>query len=185
MKTRLIYLLVIGLTISGCVTWAKVGGQCDMHSENFTVALPDGWQRYNPVTNKVIITKQGMSLQRIIIFRAPIDQKLPFTQKKISTDMLPQEVAEIVIDNLRSNPNVSDVDVVENDPAQIGGQPGFKIVYTFQTQEGLAKKGIFYGLLMGGKVYKMIYEAPQRYYFEKDRQTFEKVMVSFRLTQTS
>lgn len=185
MKARLIFFLVLCLTVSGCATWANVGGRCDMRSQNFTVDLPDGWHRYSPVTNKVIITKQGMSLQRIIIFRTPIDQKLPFTQKKISTDMLPQEVAEIVIDNLKSNPNVSNVDLVENDPISINGQPGFKIVYTFQTQEGLANKGVFYGLLTGGMLYKLVYEAPQRYYFEKDRQTFESVMVSFRLAQTS
>jgi hypothetical protein len=180
MKKPMIFLLVLCLSVSGCITWVKVGGPCDMRSENFTVELPDGWRRH-AATNRVIITKEGIDLQTIMIFRTPIDKKLPFTQKKISTDMLPQEVAEVVIDDLKSNQSISNVMVVENDPAQLSGQQGFKITYTFQTKAGLNKKGVYYGLLTGNWLYSLVYMAPQRYYFDKDLHTFENIVPSFKI----
>ena len=186
MKARLSFTMLIGIVFLGCVSvWTPVSGLYDMGSENFAVTLPEGWRRYNQVANKVIITRQGLRLQRIAILRTPIDKKLPFTHKMILPDMLPQEVAEIVIDNLKSNPNISNSVVMENDPAVISGYPGFKFVYSYQTKDGLNKKGISYGLLKDGMLYKLIYEAPQRYYFDKDLETFETTVASFRLVRTS
>ena len=182
MHMRLSFIVFVGLMVLGCAAaWTPVNGLYNMESENFTVTLPEGWQRYNHATSQVIITRQGMQLQRIAIFRTPIDKKLPFTRKMILPDMLPQEVAEVVIDNLKSNPNISNGVVLENDPALISGQAGFKLIYSFRTREGLDKKGVFYGLLQGNQLYKLVYEAPQRYYFDKDLQTFETTVASFRL----
>lgn len=181
MKDKIILLFIVYLMLAGCATWVAVGGQYDMSSQNFSIDLPEGWRRYNLISDQVIVTREGVGLQKIIIYRAAIDKKLPFAQKKISKDMLPQEVAEIVLDNFRSNPDISNVIVVANDPALISGQPGFKLVVTFQTKEGLNKKGIFYGLLTGDRLYKIVYDAPQRYYFDKDLQTFETSVASFRL----
>jgi hypothetical protein len=177
--------MLVGTLIFGCAApWTPVSGQYDMGSENFTVNLPNGWQRYNAVANKVVITRQGMLLQQIAIFRTPIDKKLPYTHKMILPDMLPQEVAEVVIDNLKSNPNISNGVIIENDPALISGQAGFKFVYNYRTKGGLDKKGIFYGLLKGDQLYKLVYEAPRRYYFDKDLETFEDTVASFRLVKT-
>ncbi len=66
--------------------------------------------------------------------RLKIDTELLHTKKKFEKGMLPQEAAEVVIDNLRSNPNILNQNVVENKPVQIGGHPGFKIVYTYQNK---------------------------------------------------
>ena len=185
MGARLSFTMLVGIVVFGCVSaWTPVSGLYDMGAENFAVTLPEGWRRYNQVANKVIITRQGLRLQRIAIFRTPIDKKLPFTHKMILPDMLPQEVAEVVIDNLKSNPNISNGVVLENDPVLISGLAGFKFVYAFRTKDGLDKKGVFYGLLQGDQLYKLVYEAPQRYYFDRDLQTFETTVASFRLIKT-
>jgi hypothetical protein len=181
MKDKIISLFIVCLMLAGCATWVDVGGQYEMSSQNFSIDLPEGWRRYNLISDQLIITKEGVGLQKVIIKRTAIDEKLPFAQKKISADMLPQEVAEIVIDNFRSNPDIANAVVVANGPSEISGQPGFKLVVTFQTKEGLNKKGVFYGLLAGDKFYQIVYAAPQRYYFDKDLQAFEATVSSFKL----
>ena len=97
--------------------------------------------------------------------------------------MLPQEVAEIVIQNFRSNPAIMNQQILENTPASIGGYPGFNIMVSFQTKDGLIKKSAIYGFLSGGSYYELNYEAPERYYFKKYLSDFESVKDSFKLLQ--
>jgi hypothetical protein len=147
--------------------------------------LPDEWRRFNLDRSQVLITKDGFSLQWISVSRTPIDKALDFTQKKYSTDMLPQEAAEVAIDNLRSNPQIFNMQIIENDPVLIGAYAGFKIVYQYQTDKGLTKKGVYYCSLVDEWSYKINYEAPARYYFEKDLPALELVKETFKLLKDS
>jgi hypothetical protein len=175
-----VYLLIV-ITLMGCAKWEKVGGLYETSSHNFKTDFPDGWRKYNHDSSQVLITKDGFSLQWIAISRTPIDKELEYTQKKFSKQMLPIEVAEVVIDNLRSNPQISRMEILENNPALIGGYPGFKILYEYETEKGLTRKGVSYCNLVGEWCYKISYEAPARYYFERDLPALQKVKESFKL----
>jgi hypothetical protein len=179
-KTRILYLLLI-FFLWGCATWVAVGGKYTMSSQNFEVQLPTGWRKYEVVKDALLITQDGLALQQIRISRMQIDKELNHTKKKFSKEMLPPEVAEVVIDNFRSNPNIINQKIIENDPAQIGGYSGYKFVFSYQTKKGLTKKGINYGFISGNWFYEIIYEAAERYYFEKDISAIENVKDSFRL----
>ena len=181
MKIKSPFFLLFVFILCGCATWMAVGGNYKSASENYAVELPEGWRKYNPAKGKLLITKDGFTLQRIQITRAKSDTKLMHTKKRFEKGMLPQEAAEVVIDNLRSNPNILNQNIIENKPAQVGGHPGFKIVYAYQNKSGLNKKGVLYGLLTRNWWYEMIYEAPERHYFPKNLPTFEKIMETFRL----
>jgi hypothetical protein len=181
MKIKNIFYLLLIFMVCGCATWVAVGGNYKANSQNYQVELPEGWRKYNPATGKLLITKDGFSLQHIQILRREIGTELPYTKKKLSKGMLPQEAAELVMDNIRSNPNILNQNFIENRPAQIGGHAGFKIVYTYQNKNGLNKKGALYCLLVGDWCYEIIYEAPERHYFSKDLPAFEKIKESFRL----
>lgn len=95
--------------------------------------------------------------------------------------MLPQEAAEVAIDNFRSNPNIFNMQIIENNPAVIGGYNGFKIVYKYKTDKGLTKKGVYYCSVVDEWRYKIVYEAPARYYYTKDLPALERIKESFRL----
>jgi hypothetical protein len=179
-KSIPVYLLLI-IFLTGCATWVQVGGNYETSSHNFKTELPDGWRKYNPDKSRVLITKDGFTLQWISVSRTPIDKKLAFTQKQISKQMLPQEAAEVVIDNFRSNPKIFNLQIIENNPALIGGYAGFKIVYQYQTEKGLTKKGVYYCSLVDEWCYKIIYVAPARHYYSKDLPALEKVKASFKL----
>jgi hypothetical protein len=84
-----------------------------------------------------------------------------------------------------SNPEATDVRVIENSPMVIGGIPGFRAVYTYKNKDGLKCKSVSCGMLAGEWFYGMIYNAAERYYFDKDVETFEKVVQSFKLIKTA
>jgi len=67
---------------------------------------------------------------------------------------------------------------------KVGGYPGFKLIYSYRTREGLRKKGIYYGVLLGDWYVYLYYEVPTRYYFPKDQAVFNKVNESFKILET-
>jgi hypothetical protein len=158
-----------------------VGGNYETRSHNFKTELPDGWRKYKLDKSRVLITKDGLTLQWISVSISPIEKKLAFTQKQFSKQMLPQEAAEVVIDNFRSNSKIFNLQIIENHPTLIGGYAGFKIIYQYQTEKGLTKKGVYYCILVDEWRYKIIYEAPDRHYYAKDLPALEKVKTSFKL----
>lgn len=173
--------IIIALLLGGCSPWIMVGGNYENATQNFKAEFPQGWRKFNLSRDDVLITKDGLSLQFIRITRNPIEKDLQHTEKKFSREMLPQEAAEIVLQNFRSNSNILNKEVLANDPALIGGYPGFNLVLSFQTKAGLSKRSIVYGFLSGDSYYEILYEAAKRYYFKKDESDFEKVKDTFKL----
>jgi hypothetical protein len=176
------------LLLSGCKTWVPVGGEFTSSAHNYTVELPQGWKRLNVIyhqtikdKNAVIITRKGPALAYISISRVSTDEALPHAKRRFSKGMLPEEAADLIIQDMRSNPQLMNQRIVENMPARLSGRNGFKIVYTYRTQGGLKKKGIICGLLMDPWCYQLKYEAAQRHYFARNLATFARVKGSFRL----
>lgn len=177
------FLLIALLFISGCAPWVEVGGIYKNDSYNYSVELPQEWLRFKNY-DYLYITRDGGQLQHITLRAIRIDtpEPFPFTKKKLTRNMLPHEVAEVVLDNIGSNPNVLNFEVIENNPAKIGGVPGFKATISYKDKgNGVKYKGIYCGLTVGEWFYFMSYEAPLRHYFERDANTFEKVVESFKL----
>jgi len=165
--------------VAGCAPWIQVGGLYKNESHNFTVELPQGWMRWSR-GEYLLITRDGLSLQFIQIGRMKIEDSLKHTKKKFLMGMLPQEAAEVAFDNMASNPDVLNLEVIENTPATVNGIPGFKVVHTYKNKDGLKLKSTYYGFLIGDWFYSLKYNAAQRYYFDKDIKTFEKVLESFK-----
>ena len=111
----------------------------------------------------------------------PVVDELPNTKRELAQDMAPLEAAEVISSDLRSNPNLTNQDIVENAPATIGGYPGFKLHYTYRTEEKLKVEGLFYGAIVGPWLYYVLYEAPAQHYFNKDLQVFDRMLSSFQI----
>jgi hypothetical protein len=177
--------LVIVVSLVGCAPWTQVGGTFRDASLQFQAELPPGWMRSNTAKDFLLITRDGVLLQYIAVQGLDMDQELKHTKKKFTRGMLPQEVAEIELDEVRSNPAVMHFALLENVPTEISGQPGFKLVYTYRTQSGLLLKRVHYGLLQDNRVYRILYQAPGQYYFDRDLDTFERVRESVQLSGTT
>ena len=181
MKKILLFILILSM---GCAPWVQVGGLYKMESHNYSVELPQGWMRWNK-GDQLLITRDGVPLQNIQIVRQNIDEPLKHTKKKLSKTMLPQEAAEVILDNVASNNDISEFAIVENTPLTINGMSGFKAIYSYKTKDGLKVKSVYCGVIQDQWFYGINYNAPERHYFDKDIKTFENVLESFKLIKTA
>ena len=182
-RARAAFALIFLLSaLSGCAPWVQVEGPYRMDSQGYEANLPAGWRRATTVSDSLLLTRDGVSLQSIRIERVAVGDELTHTKKKFAKRMSPQDVAEVELEEVRSDQGMRNVELVENAPFQVAGLPGFKLVYTFRTENGLRLKRVHYGLLVRDWVYRVQYQAAARYYFEKDLTTFERIRESFKLT---
>jgi hypothetical protein len=180
---KLLCAIILLSWLYGCSLWVPVGGKYVSAEHQFETELPLSWRRMQSTREGLILTRDGLSLQALKISRNPLDKEFQFTKRKLHKGMLNQEVAEVVIDNLRSNQSISNFEILENVPVELSGYPGFKIVYSFQTKENLKKSGIYYGSLVNQWQYYLFFEAPARHYFSRDQASFEQIKKTFRITQ--
>ncbi|MBI4524904.1 MAG: hypothetical protein HY695_13965 [Deltaproteobacteria bacterium] len=203
MKKKLIclrWVFVMLLFGIGCgVPYSLVGGRHVASSENFAVDLPQGWRQHNLSADPlgsftamlekrrklswdvIRLTRDGLVLQQICIGRIPVAEELPHTKRKLEQKMIPLEAAEVIGDDIRSNSNLTQQEIIENTPATVGGYSGFKLHYIYRTEDRLKVEALFYGALVGPWLYYVLYEAPAQHYFAKDLQLFDRTRASFQI----
>jgi len=169
------------LFLAGCAPFTAVGGKLAFSQQGFEVDLPQAWYKAREVGDALLVTRDGLLLQFIRIERASVEEELPHTKKKFTRGMQPQEAAQLEVDDLRSTPEVFNFEVVENTLATLAGKPGFRFLCAWKTKDGLRLKSVHYGFVDGKWVYRLIYQAAARHYFDRDLATFERVRESFRL----
>lgn len=185
MKKLLLFILIISL--SSCGPWIRTGGVYNSYTGNFQVELPEGWYMSGLSPHLLAITKDGFQLQAIHIMKFNINKtEFKFTKKILKKNMLPSEAAEVVIDNMASNPEILNLEVKDNKPAKISGHTGFRLYLSYRDKnlDRVKMKRVFYGLVIDEWFYYISYTAPARYYFDKDLNTFEKIVKSFRITKS-
>ena len=183
-RATIALLLAIVFLAAGCVTapWVPAGGAYSPPTDFYTIDLPEGWMRWTrDEDNRVVVTRDGAPLQLIVVERHRIDESLKFTKKKLAKGMMPQEAAEVVLDNFSSNKDISGVEIKDNRPITISGKPGFWASFTYKTKDDLKVRVVYCGVLDGEWFYGIRYSAAQRRYFDKDLKTFEMVLRSFKL----
>ena len=169
---------IILIVVAGCAHGMDTGAV----PETYTVSPPRGWSKIN--TDKYfMITKDGAFLQYMLIQERPLDKPFLYTKKKIKPGMLPQEVAGIVVDELSSDKNLISFNLIENTPASIKGNEGFKILFVYKYLDGSSFKTKYFGFIRGGIYYNLRYTAAKRHYFDKDEKTFDKFMQTFRIVK--
>ena len=171
------WIVVFFVLLSGCATWQPTGGPYIV--AGYSVDLPQGWMVYSHDKN-MFVTKDGQALQNIFASMMDITEYDEEVRKRVIKGMLPQEAAQVVIDKLKADKRLGQLTIVENGPSELGGGDGFRLVYTYRAND-VRYKCIFYGMLQGEIFYRISYDAPVRYYFDKDVTEFEQLVKTFKL----
>lgn len=166
---------------AGCAPFTAIGGKLALSHQGFEVDLPQGWYQAREVGDALLVTKDGLPLQFIRIERVSVEDQPPHSKKKFTARMPANDAAEIEVQDLGSSPDLFNFELLDNNPGSIGGKQGFKLAYTWKTNDGLRLKRVHYGFVDGKWVYRLIYQAAARHYFDRDLPTFERVRESFRL----
>jgi hypothetical protein len=95
--------------------------------------------------------------------------------------MMPEEAAEVIINEILADTNVRNFSVTENIPARIDGNNGFRLAFVYTDVDGYMFKTIYYGFIKGDTFFNIRYGATQEDYFQKDLKTFDGVLKSFKL----
>ncbi|UCF89941.1 MAG: hypothetical protein JSW39_16755 [Desulfobacterales bacterium] len=173
--------VLIPFIITACASRINGGGGLyESSTHHFAVDIPAGWVQLN--TDKyLMLSKEDPFLQYVLIQARPIDKPFKHTRKKLKPRMLPQEAAEIILDEISSDRNVVNFALVENIPVSLDGYDAFKVIFTYSTENSLNLKTIYYGLLSQERFYNIRYTAVEKYYFKRDIEAFEAILNSFKL----
>ena len=179
MKTvfRIILLFVV---LAGCLACAHTGGFSKPASYSFTIDIPEGWRKIDN-NQYLFVTKESPFLQYIMVQSRPISRSFRNTKKKIQKEMLPEEAAQIIIDELISDQNLVNLRVLDNTPATIKGYEGFKLFYTYRDSEGQTYKTLYYGFLKEDTFFNLRFTAEGQIYFQRDIRDFRSILNTFQI----
>jgi hypothetical protein len=175
-------LVISGLVLlAGCAPWQRVAAPETVGPDGaFEVRLPLGWVRSMSHTDKVLVTRDGLALQQIEIVRRPHAKAFPRLEEASRPDMLPNEVASLVLAELRGQPQVKALEVEDNRPVKLAGRDAFRVTVGFLNERGLGYRMVVYGFVDAQGLCTLSYRATRLHYFERDIGSFEGVVASFR-----
>jgi hypothetical protein len=169
----------IGIILAALVVSCAHGGS--KPALTFNVAVPEGWKQIPTDEPMLFMTKDGGYKQFVLIRERPLTQPFHFTQKTMYKGMLPEEAAEVVVNEIIADRNIRNFSLLENIPARIAGNSGFRLTFVYTDADGFVFKTLYYGFINGDTFYNLRYAATREEYFQKDLKTFERVFESFKL----
>jgi hypothetical protein len=175
-------LIIVLFFVSSCASVAQERSLKDLPDQDFSVEIPKGWWKPEHV-NKYLITKDGPFQQYVLIQQRPLARPFRHTKKTLKKEMLPQESAGIIIDEIASDRNITNFKVLENGPAAVDGHDGFRILFSYRDKKGSVFKTLYYGFISGDSFFSLRYNAAKQHYFEKDISDFKKILASFKLVR--
>jgi hypothetical protein len=177
--------LTIGLllvSLSACTPWTRVDQTTRLETKgsDYSLSLPLGWVKNNNTSNDLFITRDGPALNYIVVNRQPHDTKLPKTKRETRANMLPHEMAELVLAEWKSNEATANLEVLANTPAFLGGKPAARVHIRYKNERGLPIERILIGMVDAKGRLFLVYEAPAIVYFQRNLAEFEAMVASVR-----
>ncbi|MGD8629966.1 MAG: hypothetical protein PVH38_12030 [Gammaproteobacteria bacterium] len=177
-------ILLALLLVSGCApTWVRVDDAGRNYStEHYSVTLPSGWLRLES-DDTLFLSRDGILLQIISIQFRPHENTFEKIEKDSSATMLPSELAQLTIAELKASQDdgLPSLEILRNAPVELAGHTGFDIHLRYKTNDGLRRDMEMRGVVDDSGYYLLKYSAPTLHYFERDRQTYMTLTESLQL----
>lgn len=173
-------LFLILLALGACAPWTAVGpdNRSITVKDDYTLLAPPGWTRKNYDIYDVFLSRDGPPLNFIIAYREKHERELARTKRTTRPDLLPHEVAELVVAEQKAGGARGAFAVVSSRPATIGGKAGVRVHTRWKTDRGLPIERVTYALVDRKGRLAFIYEAPGLVYFSRGLADFEALMKS-------
>jgi len=163
-----------------CGCGGHLGDSSESNSRKFSIVIPEGWRKLNS-PEYLMITREGAFSQYILVQQRHVDKPFKHTENKLNRYMLPQQAADVIMDEIRSDSRVLNFHLSEYVRTRVNEYNGFRIVYTYKEKGGLNFLTVYYGVLEGDWFYCLRYSVEVKKYTDEDIETFEKVLDSFRI----
>jgi hypothetical protein len=171
------------LVLAACSPWVLIDPEnARLKDHGFEISLPEGWVRPMFERDEVILTRDGLLLEQIMVRQRTNKKAFPRLKKPASDKLLPSELAELQIaETKREGDLMANLEVLENEPATIAGKQGFRVRLRFVTERALPMEQLLYGVCDEKNYYLLGLQAPEYYYFDQHRAEFEKMVASFKI----
>lgn len=152
--------------------------------KSFAIELPTGWIRqYIGTDRHLVASRNGLPLESLAVSHRSLKEAFPRTKKAAAETMLPSELAELQVAELKARDELSAaLSVLDNEPAQLGRKEGFRLKVAWRNLRGLEYHEELLGMVDKTGYYVVSYRAPRLYYFENYYPDFQKSVASFELT---
>jgi hypothetical protein len=200
MIRKILALVALAVTLSGCAPtpyWTLTEGANKVaKSKSFEITVPEGWNRTTVAETKDLLTiddkqriiqlermiasRDGPGIHTITVTRRYPDTAFPAINKKSTATMLPLEVADLYVSDLRKRTGLERLKVLSNKPAMVNGKPAFQLVMEFKNDDGLRIRVVSHGFVDKTGFYTINYRAPSLYYYERDYGDYARLVRSFR-----
>lgn len=197
---KILVLMTLALLTSGCAQTAYWTLTDDMNrvakSNSFQMMVPEGWVRTTKadtwervaidgdaktiLLESMAVTRDGTGIHSINITRRYPDTAFPTIKKKSRANMLPLEVADLYVSELRKRSGLERLKVLSNKPAKVNGKQAFQLVMQYKNDDGLRIRVVSYGFVDKTGFYTINYRAPYLYYYKRDYKKFAKLVRSFK-----
>lgn len=131
------------------------------------------------------LTRDGVPLHAITVTRRYPDNAFPTLKKKSSETMLPPEVADLYVSELKKRSGLEKLVVLSNKPARIDGKNGFQLVLQHKNDDGLRINIMTHGFVDKTGLYTVSYRAPALYFYERDMKDYMNLVASWRQTKAA
>ncbi len=162
-------LVVAGLLagLAACAPWARVdpATRLETRADDYSITLPLGWVRQTAGANDIFLTRDGPALNYIAVARQPHTRKLPHTRRETRADLLPHELAELVVAEWKSAEATANMEIVATSPLLLDGRPAVRVQGRYKNARGRLT---------------LFYEAPSIVYFQRGLPDFDAMVASLR-----
>jgi len=198
-----ITILLAVLLLSGCSTWTKVSQpRIDSEKKSFSIAAPNDWLRASHLNtnlsvqdekgksksvdvDRIILTRDGLSLQSIEVARLPGNDAFPSIGKAASNKIIASELANLFLANMKKGEGLTNLEVLKISPDKIAGNDGFRLHVRFKNSRGLTFERLIFGFANNENFYHLSYQAPRIHYFNNYVTAFMDVLNSFELSSVN
>ncbi len=175
--------MTICLAFTGCTTWQVVDSTPLSESKYaYEFQAPADWylSPFKTPDGGRVFTRDGTPLQLIVTARTRHKRAFQALEKDSSPDMLPQDLAETFVANLKAQLANDTIEVLSSEPVSLGGQPGIRLYLEYKNDSGLRYRSVYYAASVTAGLYTVRFEAPALHYFDRHIDEFELSVASFR-----
>jgi len=179
---RITSAIILSFLLTACNTWQRIDASSTLvETDQYSVVMPVGWVQLQ-VGEHLLVTRDGPDLQKIQITVSEADKAFAAIEKSSSESLLPSELAELYIANLRKQHDngLPSLEVVTNQPATVDGRSGFELMLRYKSDNGLWYQQRVTGFAVGDVFYSIVYRAPALHYYALDDRQYGEVLAAFK-----
>ena len=167
-------IVALAAALAACYSvWSPATGTTKLGEIRVEAKLPPDWMRMKG-TDQIVFTRDGLSLEYIRIRRRKPADAMPHTEAELTSGMLPHEVADLALDDIRLTEGVTNFELIENSPLTIDGRHCYRLFYSHRINSGLKVKTVELGCWTHWGLYRIEYRAAAQHYFDQYLDVFER-----------